>query len=165
MIEICFTHVPGIFLVFHVDVQQEAKDLEAKLEESLRPNGVVNPVKVLPQEGRTAEDILNQLQEFVKLEEPKWRDGNVSGGIYSGESELIALMGQATTLYGITNPLHPDIFPSLMKFEVGSVLILLIHACTVTHISHSHCSRLYAACRLRSAQWLLIWSMEEMTGL
>lgn len=26
-------------------------------------------------------------------------------------------MGQAATLYGLSNPLHPDLWPSLMKFE------------------------------------------------
>lgn len=42
----------------------------------------------------------------------------MSGGVYSGEDALVDLMGQASALYGITNPLHPDIFPSVMKFEV-----------------------------------------------
>lgn len=49
----------------------------------------------------------------------QWKGGNVSGAVYSGEEELVALMGDASALYTITNPLHPDLFPSLMKFEVS----------------------------------------------
>jgi len=68
---------------------------------------VVDPIRVLPKKGRPQEAILGQLKEFTKQEETKWLDGNVSGGIYSGESDLVNLMGQASTLYAISNPLHP----------------------------------------------------------
>lgn len=51
----------------------------------------------------------------------QWKDGHVSGTVYSGEDELMDLMGQATALCSISNPLHPDIFPSLMKLEVCKV--------------------------------------------
>jgi hypothetical protein len=48
----------------------------------------------------------------------QWKDGLVSGAVYGGEDDLMELMGQASALYSLTNPLHPDLFPSLMKFEV-----------------------------------------------
>jgi hypothetical protein len=56
----------------------------------------------------------------------QWRDGYVSGAVYSGESELLGLMGQASALYSVTNPLHPDLWPSLMKFEVGRISHIMI---------------------------------------
>ena len=34
--------------------------------------------------------------------------GFVSGAVYGGEGEIVALMGEAATLYGLSNPLHPD---------------------------------------------------------
>jgi sphinganine-1-phosphate aldolase len=53
----------------------------------------------------------------------QWRDGFVSGSVYSGEPELMELLGRASSLYSISNPLHPDLFPSVMKFEVCSVMV------------------------------------------
>lgn len=50
----------------------------------------------------------------------QWRDGYVSGAVYSGEASLLELMGQASALYSVSNPLHPDLWPSLMKFEVST---------------------------------------------
>lgn len=46
-----------------------------------------------------------------------WQSGKVSGAIYHGEKEHLDLLNKAFSLYSIANPLHPDIWPSGMKYE------------------------------------------------
>jgi excinuclease UvrABC helicase subunit UvrB len=53
--------------------QKEADKLEADLEHSLRPNGWVDPIKVLPSKGRPVKDIVEQLKGFTAKEEAKVR--------------------------------------------------------------------------------------------
>jgi hypothetical protein len=37
--------------------------------------------------------------------------------VYHGQHEHIKLLNAAFGMYSISNPLHPDIWPSVMKFE------------------------------------------------
>ena len=46
-----------------------------------------------------------------------WQSGKVSGAIYHGEKSHLDLLNKAFSLYSIANPLHPDIWPSGMKYE------------------------------------------------
>lgn len=54
-------------------MQKEADKLEADLEHSLRPDGWVDPIKVLPSKGRPVKDIVEQLKGFTAKEEAKVR--------------------------------------------------------------------------------------------
>ena len=40
-----------------------------------------------------------------------------SGAVYHGQHAHIKLLNEAFGMYSISNPLHPDIWPSVMKFE------------------------------------------------
>jgi hypothetical protein len=51
--------------------QEEALKLEQSLEHSLRPNGHVDPIRVLPAKGRPVADILKQLRGFAGKEDQK----------------------------------------------------------------------------------------------
>jgi sphinganine-1-phosphate aldolase len=46
-----------------------------------------------------------------------WQSGKVSGAIYHGEKAHLDLLNKAFSFYSIANPLHPDIWPSGMKYE------------------------------------------------
>ncbi len=101
-------------------LEEETVKLEATMEHSLRPpgwNGGGEALRMLPKKGLPAARIIAEMKAFCGKEEPKWKDGMVSGAVYGGEEEVVELMGAASTLYGLTNPLHPDLWPSVMKFE------------------------------------------------
>ena len=53
----------------------------------------------------------------TKDEDIIWQSGKVSGAIYHGEKNHLDLLNKAFSLYSIANPLHPDIWPSGMKYE------------------------------------------------
>jgi len=109
-------------------LEEETRKLETTMEHSLRPSGWngeagqeggreegVKPA--LPATGVPAKELLRQMKLFVGKEEGKWKEGWVSGAVYGGEEEVVALMGEASAMYALTNPLHPDLWPSVMKFE------------------------------------------------
>jgi hypothetical protein len=41
----------------------------------------------------------------------------VSGAVYHGEAAHLALLNDAYAAFSVCNPLHPDLWPSSMKFE------------------------------------------------
>lgn len=104
-------------------LEAETRALEASLERSLRPPGwnkgsyTEGGRRSLPTEGLAAEALLREMEGFVAKEERKWKDGWVSGAVYGGEEAVGNLMGRAVALYALANPLHPDLWPSVMKFE------------------------------------------------
>lgn len=102
------------------NAQEETAKLAATIEHSLRPDGWLMghaPLRSLPAQGLAIDAVRQQLRGYAAKEEGKWRDGFVSGAVYGGENEIVELMGEAATLYGLANPLHPDLFASVMRFE------------------------------------------------
>lgn len=94
--------------------------METTIAHSLRPEGWLmghTPIRSLPPKGLAIDDVRSQLRGYAAKEEAKWQGGFVSGAVYGGEEEIVALMGEAATLYGLSNPLHPDLFASVMRFE------------------------------------------------
>jgi len=75
----------------------------------------------LPQVGRSRQEVLAELQAFFNREEPRWRDGYVSGAVYHGAQEHIAFQNQAYAINSQSNPLHLDVWPSTLKFEAEIV--------------------------------------------
>ena len=96
----------------------------------------------LPAEGIPHADILSLMTAATKTENVPWETGRVvspllslllllnslrlmppclllaqSGAVYHGQHPHIKLLNEAFGFYSISNPLHPDIWPSVMKFE------------------------------------------------
>eukprot|EP00276_Gloeochaete_wittrockiana_P018744 CAMPEP_0184345154 /NCGR_PEP_ID=MMETSP1089-20130417/13595_1 /TAXON_ID=38269 ORGANISM="Gloeochaete wittrockiana, Strain SAG46.84" /NCGR_SAMPLE_ID=MMETSP1089 /ASSEMBLY_ACC=CAM_ASM_000445 /LENGTH=534 /DNA_ID=CAMNT_0026675343 /DNA_START=53 /DNA_END=1657 /DNA_ORIENTATION=+ len=71
----------------------------------------------LPLEGKSREDVLQLLELLSKKEEHHWKGGKVSGVVYGNDPDHTALMVKALETFAVTNPLHPEVFPSIRKFE------------------------------------------------
>ena len=71
----------------------------------------------LPAEGRARADILKEIRELTGREEAKWRDGFASGAVYHGDQGHIDFLNEVYALNSQANPLHPDLWPSAVKFE------------------------------------------------
>jgi sphinganine-1-phosphate aldolase len=97
-------------------ISAEAEKIKAKLRHELHKD--LGPVyATVPEEGVAFETLLKQLDELRAKEEPKWKEGFVSGAVYLGEKEFGDFLNKVYILYSSTNALHPDIWPSLRKFE------------------------------------------------
>jgi sphinganine-1-phosphate aldolase len=75
----------------------------------------------LPKAGRDREEILTEMRELAALEEHTWRDGFASGAVYHGGEEHIAFLNEAYAINSQANPLHPELWPSAVKYEAEIV--------------------------------------------
>ena len=58
---------------------------------------------------------------WPEREEPKWRDGFASGAVYHGGSEHVAFLNEVYAINSQANPLHPELWPSAVKYEAEIV--------------------------------------------
>jgi sphinganine-1-phosphate aldolase len=92
------------------------------LEEEMRPYRKSHHTYTrLPEAGRERADILAEIRELTAGEEAKWRDGFASGAVYNGDQEHIEFLNEVYALNSQANPLHPDLWPSAVKFEAEIV--------------------------------------------
>jgi hypothetical protein len=85
----------------------------------------------LPQNGQSAEEILEFLKSLVRKEDLVWENGKVSGAVYHGGREHQELLNAAFGLYSLANPLHPDMWPSSTKLE-GEIISMTASLMTTT---------------------------------
>ena len=90
--------------------------------------------RVLPEKGRTREDVLSELRIMAKEEDSTWETGKCSGTMYCGDHEHYAFLNEAFGLFAHVNPLQRDMCPSSTKFE-GEIIAMaldLMHAGAIT---------------------------------
>jgi len=75
----------------------------------------------LPDEGQPREDLLAEIEALQGEEAERWRDGFVSGAVYHGDREHIDFLNQVYARCSQTNPLHADLWPSVVKYEAEIV--------------------------------------------
>lgn len=81
---------------------------------------MIKPVKEmyeLPKGGIPDDELLAQISSFKEQDEARWKSGQVSGGIYHGDDVHLALQNHALSMFAVSNPLHGDIWPSVVKME------------------------------------------------
>eukprot|EP00947_MAST-08B_sp_MAST-8B-sp1_P001493 g1493.t1 len=66
-------------------------------------------------------DLLDLMEGFRAQDEARWKAGQASGGIYHGQEDHLAVLNKAYSLFAVSNPLHTDIWPSVVKFEAEIV--------------------------------------------
>lgn len=106
-----------------------ARQLRKVYSEALEPidakihpyRGLVPTFDRIPQQGRASAEIIDDIHRMLANETSKWERGYVSGAVYSGDRDHIALLAQVYALSSQMNPLHADIWPSCVKFEAEIV--------------------------------------------
>ena len=101
-------------------VESRVEDMMIKTERDLKKSLVpktFEPNTRLPKEGKSGEEILEIMREFIGHESGKWQAGKVSGAVYHGGDEHLQILNEAASMYSLSNPLHPDIWPSLRQME------------------------------------------------
>ncbi len=103
-------------------IDREQEKLISQLEWAVRPyRGRTESYTRLPETGRDRDEVLGEMAELAALEEPKWRDGLVSGAVYQGDSTHIDFLNRVSALHSQVNPLHSDLWPSASKYEAEIV--------------------------------------------
>ncbi|KAK4634545.1 Sphingosine-1-phosphate lyase [Fulvia fulva] len=117
-----FLKLPFVQSKVRADVDKALSELQAKLVPS--GPGVTNFTAV-PATGWTPEQIKAELDKLGEMEHTSWEDGRVSGAVYHGGSELADLQADAFKRFGVSNPIHPDVFPGVRKMEAEVVAMTL----------------------------------------
>jgi sphinganine-1-phosphate aldolase len=92
------------------------------LEAELRPYRTSHHTyQELPSRGRDRAELLAEMRELAATEAPKWRDGFASGAVYHGGDEHIEFLDEVYAINSQANPLHPELWPSAVKYEAEVV--------------------------------------------
>lgn len=101
------------------EVGKVLDDFSAKKMYKLKPNmGYMNH---LPKKGKNNTEIQKLAGNYLSLDSVNWESGNVSGTVYSGNNELNDVVSDVYKQFTWSNPLHPDVFPSIRKMEAEIV--------------------------------------------
>lgn len=99
-------------------VEQEFDKLLLDLEPVVKPyRDKFDTYADIPDRGRDAAAILQEMQSLSDLEQSKWKDGYASGAVYHGDADHIDFLNQVYRLNSQSNPLHTDLWPSSAKYE------------------------------------------------
>lgn len=80
----------------------------------------------LPATGMHSDIIVNEISNLqLVLAHSDWKSGKVSGAVYHGGDELLALQLKAYEQFSVANQLHPDVFPGVRKMEAEVVAMVL----------------------------------------
>jgi sphinganine-1-phosphate aldolase len=79
----------------------------------------------LPQDGMKEDEILTIFNKLKTLQSYDYKNGRVSGTIYTNNDELDKFMNKIFLTFYRTNPLHSDIFPAVRKME-SEVISMMI---------------------------------------
>jgi glutamate/tyrosine decarboxylase-like PLP-dependent enzyme len=103
-------------------IEREYDEVMAGLEKSVKPykNKYASFTRI-PEVGRDRASILLEMEAMRVMEENVWKNGFVSGAVYHGDAEHISFLNQVYALNSQGNPLHPEVWPSIAKFEAEIV--------------------------------------------
>ena len=82
-------------------------------------------IRVLPEHGRSRDDVLAELREMAHLEDRAWESGRCSGTMYCGDHSHYDFMNEAFGLFSHVNALQRDICPSATRFE-GEIIAMAL---------------------------------------
>lgn len=96
--------------------------IQQELVKALKPyRGEAPTFDRLPESGLPRDEIVDQIMKLYKKEEPRWRNGRVSGAVYHGDQGHIDFQNKVYSIQSQANPLHMDVWPSTTKFEAEIV--------------------------------------------
>ncbi|KAJ7646954.1 pyridoxal phosphate-dependent transferase [Roridomyces roridus] len=109
-------------------VKTEMDKARLDIENSLVAKGAdVTRHLSLPAEGHTPEWILAEMEKMdQEMGKPNtWKAGKLSGAVYHGGDDMERVIVAAYAKYCVSNPLHPDVFPTIRKMEAEIVAMTL----------------------------------------
>lgn len=99
-------------------IAAEYDKLLAEIRKGSKPYaGEFPSTTALPPEGRSRQDVFDEMNGLATRERNRWHDGFVSGAVYHGDDEHTAFLSRIYAAYSQTNPLHADLWPSVVKYE------------------------------------------------
>ncbi|MEZ4363284.1 MAG: aminotransferase class V-fold PLP-dependent enzyme [Kofleriaceae bacterium] len=99
-------------------IAAESEKMLAEIRRGAKPYANDTPRTVeLPPHGRARADVLADMRALAARERERWHDGFVSGAVYHGDDAHTAFLSEVYAAFSQTNPLHADLWPSVVKYE------------------------------------------------
>eukprot|EP01132_Coremiostelium_polycephalum_P004100 gene4100-5129_t len=111
--------VPGV----QEKVKQERKKIKEDVTKSFGTD-YTNAHYTLPLNGVSHEELEREMKRLMERDEKNWINSKVSGCVYLGEKEHTELLNKAYSMFSLSNPLHPGVFPSIRKFETETIAMV-----------------------------------------
>ncbi|XP_044259520.1 sphingosine-1-phosphate lyase [Tribolium madens] len=124
--------IPSVREKFETELAKVSESFEKDIVEKTKH---LTYITKLPEKKLTAEQILNCVEENLKVGDYDWKGGLVSGAVYYHNPALIKLVTDVYGLTSYTNPLHPDLFPGLCKMEAEVIRM----SCNLFHGDENSC--------------------------
>ncbi|MDY7080615.1 MAG: aminotransferase class V-fold PLP-dependent enzyme, partial [Chloroflexota bacterium] len=103
-------------------INEFATGIMEDLEHSLKPyRDEFVTFSRIPEVGRDKVEIIEEMETFRSMEEARWKEGFASGAVYHGDDEHVNLQNRVYAINSQSNPLHPELWPSITKFEAEVV--------------------------------------------
>lgn len=101
------------------EIMKEHKKTAESLEKDLKvkSRALGEPNLQLPEKGWSKKNVLKLMKDSTKTEDVVWTNGQLSGGVYHGGIDHQKFLNECFSMYSLSNPLHSDIWPSIMKFD------------------------------------------------
>ncbi|RHY09450.1 hypothetical protein DYB38_002898 [Aphanomyces astaci] len=109
--------IPILASTYRNEIRKMEVQIESSLQEHAKSAEEFPKQFTLPEEGKANAAVLATMQAMAKGEDKRWKDGLVSGAVYHGDDDHVALLNQAYGLFNVTNPLHADLWPSVVRME------------------------------------------------
>ncbi|KAL3784352.1 hypothetical protein HJC23_004115 [Cyclotella cryptica] len=113
------------------DIQKQTDDMIFQVETEW--NDMLDPSAHLPENKHhslplcktSTSQLMSLLKKWSDFEAVRWNQGQASGAVYHGGSQLLEFLSQVYGLFTVANPLHPDLFPYVRKME-GEIVAMMI---------------------------------------
>lgn len=108
-------------------IQKELDSTVTMIEgEIIKNDEALLQFPTLPQTGVHSDVIVSEIGNSQQvLAHSDWKLGKVSGAVYHGGDDLLALQLKAYEMFSVANQLHPDVFPGIRKMEAEVVAMVL----------------------------------------
>ncbi|KYQ88610.1 sphingosine-1-phosphate lyase [Tieghemostelium lacteum] len=104
-------------------IKQERKEIKKTITKGFNTN-VEDAHFTLPLSGVPTDKLIGQMEDLMKVDESHWTGSKVSGCVYLGDKQHTDLLNKAYSMFSLSNPLHPSVFPSIRKFETETIAMV-----------------------------------------
>ncbi len=119
--------------IFYINkIKSEKKNISEKILKDMTKNDPTDIIiKKLPYTNYDSNKLVTILDQWSNKERTKYKN-KMSGTLYNYDTILLENLGFVFKKYAYSNPLHPDIYPSLRKME--SEIISM--SCDIFHLNN-----------------------------
>jgi sphinganine-1-phosphate aldolase len=121
-------------------IKDELSKTQVSLVEDIRKsNKGMDYVRSLPDDGLKQDDVMDKINNYLKMNDSKWREGACSGCVYDADDNISEMATEIYRKYNQSNAMHSDVFPDVRKMEAEVVRMV----CDMFHGDEESCGTVF----------------------